>query len=244
MNHASLFSGIGGFDLAAEWMGWNNILQCENDKFCQEVLRYYWPKAKLYEDIKTTDFSIHRGQIDILTGGFPCQRYSHAGKRSGDEPLAKEMLRAIKESTPGYVVAENVYGFYTIDNGKSLNAFCSDLESLGYEKPVIFDTKSDFTGLQTMERHIWIISKAIGKRCKRSEKINNQDNRDEGKFSGTNKGINYGRDISKTKFCSVDQRVSRKLDGFQGQKIKALGNAIPLPVVYNIFKTIQKNRNQ
>jgi DNA (cytosine-5)-methyltransferase 1 len=101
MNHASLFSGIGGFDLAAEWMGWNNIFHCEINEFGKKVLKYHWPNAISYDDIKTTDFNIHRGQIDILTGGFPCQPYSVAGKRKGkadDRHIWPEMLRAIQET--------------------------------------------------------------------------------------------------------------------------------------------------
>lgn len=241
MNHASLFSGIGGFDLAAEWMGWENIFQCEVDEFCLKVLNYYWPNAKKYKDIRNTDFTIWRGKIDVLTGGFPCQKYSHAGKRDGDEPLAKEMLRAIGESMPNYVVAENVYGFVTIDDGESLNSFCSDLEDIGYEKPVIFDCTADFTGLQTMERHIWIISKAIDVGCKRGKKIENKNNGNERQFQRTNKRIYYGRDISATRFCNVDQRVSRKLSEYQRERLRALGNAVPPQVAYQIFNVINND---
>lgn len=70
MRHGSLFSGIGGFDLAAEWMGWENVFHCEWMPFPRKVLHYYWPKSISYEDITKTDLTIHRGDIDILTGGF------------------------------------------------------------------------------------------------------------------------------------------------------------------------------
>jgi len=73
MNHGSLFSGIGGFDLAAEWMGWNNVFHCEWMPFPRQVLHSHFPKSLSYEDITKTDFTIHRGNIDILTGGFPRQ---------------------------------------------------------------------------------------------------------------------------------------------------------------------------
>ena len=98
MRHGSLFSGIGGFDLASEWMGWTNVFHCEMNPFCNRVLNHHFPDAICYEDIKQTDFSVHKGQIDILTGGFPCQPYSAAGKRLGkedDRHLWPEMLRAI-----------------------------------------------------------------------------------------------------------------------------------------------------
>lgn len=71
MTHGSLFSGIGGFDLASQWMEWENKFHCEINKFCQQVLNYYWPNAESYEDIKKTDFSEWRGKIDIISGGFP-----------------------------------------------------------------------------------------------------------------------------------------------------------------------------
>ena len=71
MTHASLFSGIGGFDLAAEWAGWANAFNCEIDPFCRRVLKYHFPDAEQYGDIKTTDFTIWRDRIDVLTGGFP-----------------------------------------------------------------------------------------------------------------------------------------------------------------------------
>lgn len=100
MTHASLFSGIGGFDLAAEWMGWENIFHCEWNPFGQKVLKHHFPNSKSYEDITKTDFSIHRGTIDILTGGFPCQPYSSAGKRLGKEDerhLCRKCLEQLKK---------------------------------------------------------------------------------------------------------------------------------------------------
>jgi hypothetical protein len=113
MTHASLFSGIGGFDLAAEWMGWENIFHCEWNPFGQKVLAHHFPNSKSYNDITKTDFTIHAGTIDVLSGGFPCQPYSSAGKRLGKEDerhLFPEMLRTIKEVKPTWVVGENVLG--------------------------------------------------------------------------------------------------------------------------------------
>lgn len=135
MNHLSLFSGIGGFDLAAEWMGWNNIAHCEINPFCRQVLKYYWPKAISYEDIKSTDFTIHRGAVDIVTGGFPCQPYSLAGKRKGKEDerhLWPEMLRAIQEIKPRWICGENVYGLINWNGGMVFDEVCAALEAEGY----------------------------------------------------------------------------------------------------------------
>jgi DNA (cytosine-5)-methyltransferase 1 len=136
MKHGSLFSGIGGFDLAAEWMGWENIFHCEWNEFGQRVLKYYWPKAISYADITKTDFSIHRGTIDILTGGFPCQPYSVAGGRKGKEDsrhLWPEMRRAIREIQPGWIVGENVFGLINWNGGMVFDEVQADLEAAGYE---------------------------------------------------------------------------------------------------------------
>ena len=136
MTHASLFSGIGGFDLAAEWAGWTNVFNCEIDKFCQKVLRHHFPKAIQYSDVKTTDFAIHRGGVDVLTGGFPCQPFSLAGKRRGSDDnryLWPEMLRAIREIQPRWVVGENVFGIVNWSDGMVFEQVQSDLEAEGYE---------------------------------------------------------------------------------------------------------------
>lgn len=136
MTHASLFSGIGGFDLAAEWMGWENLFHCEWNPFGQRVLKHHFPNSISYNDITKTDFFIHRGQVDILTGGFPCQPYSSAGKRLGNEDerhLWPEMLRTIQEVQPRWVVGENVLGLTNWNGGLVFNEVQVDLEAKGYE---------------------------------------------------------------------------------------------------------------
>ena len=136
LTHGSLFSGIGGFDLAAEWMGWENEFHCEWNPFGQKILKHYWPNAKTYEDITKTDFTIHRGTIDVLSGGFPCQPYSSAGKRKGKEDerhLWPEMLRAIREIQPTWVVGENVRGLTNWNGGMVFDEVQADLENEGYE---------------------------------------------------------------------------------------------------------------
>ena len=136
MTHASLFSGIGGFDLAAEWMGWDNIFHCEWNPFGQKVLAHHFPNSKSYNDITKTDFSLHAGQIDILTGGFPCQPYSQAGKRLGkadERHLFPHMLRCIKEVKPKWVIGENVRGLVSWNGGMVFHEVCDDLEREGYE---------------------------------------------------------------------------------------------------------------
>lgn len=136
MTHASLFSGIGGFDLAAEWAGWTNVFNCEIDPFCRKVLAYHFPNAFQYENIKTTDFRPLRGGVDVLTGGFPCQPFSLAGKRKGTDDnryIWPEMLRAIRELAPRWVVGENVSGIVNWSDGLVFEQVCADLENEGYE---------------------------------------------------------------------------------------------------------------
>ena len=136
MKHGSLFSGLGGFDLAAEWMGWENIFHCEWMEFPRKVLDYHFPNADSHIDICKTDFNKYANEIDILTGGFPCQPFSMAGKRKGTDDeryLWGEMLRAIQEIKPSFVIAENVFGILSIDDGLVFEQVCLDLEAQGYE---------------------------------------------------------------------------------------------------------------
>jgi DNA (cytosine-5)-methyltransferase 1 len=136
MKHGSLFSGIGGFDLAAEWMGWENVFHCEWMEFPRKVLDYHFPDADSHIDICKTDFTKYANTIDILTGGFPCQPFSLAGKRKGTDDeryLWGEMLRAIQEIKPRFVIAENVFGITNIDGGLVFEQVCVDLETEGYE---------------------------------------------------------------------------------------------------------------
>jgi DNA (cytosine-5)-methyltransferase 1 len=136
LTHGSLFSGIGGFDLAAEWMGWENKFHCEWNPFGQKVLHHYWPDAEQFTDITKSNFTKYANKIDVLTGGFPCQPYSMAGKRLGkedDRHLWPEMLRAIREIKPRWVVGENVFGLINWSEGLVFHEVQTDLENEGYE---------------------------------------------------------------------------------------------------------------
>lgn len=117
MTHASLFSGIGGAELAAQWVGWKNVFHCEINPFGRRVIEYHFPESKSYEDVTTTDFSEYRGRIDVLTAGFPCQPFSVAGQRKGAEDnryLWPEVVRVIREVRPTWFVGENVAGILTM----------------------------------------------------------------------------------------------------------------------------------
>lgn len=235
MNHASLFSGIGGFDLAAEWMGWENIFNCEWDTYCQQILKQHFPNAKQHGDITKTDFNVYRGQIDILTGGFPCQPFSQAGKRKGTEDdryLWPEMLRAIREIKPTYIVGENVGGLVTWDNGLVLEQVLSDLENEGYEAGAYIIPACAVNASHRRDR-VWIIADTSGKRCKRRFRQTKKGwKKSRERFEAFNQNKNW-KDLPKP-------GISRGDDGFSDRihRTKALGNAIVPQVAYQIFKSI------
>lgn len=136
MRCGHLFNGIGGFALAAHWMGWENVMHCEIDGFCNRVMNHHFPNSYQHEDIRTTNFTIWRGRIDLLTGGFPCQPYSNAGKRKGtadDRHLWPEMRRAIREIKPRWIVPENVRGLTNWNGGLVFDQVQAEMEAEGYE---------------------------------------------------------------------------------------------------------------
>ena len=136
MKHASLFSGIGGFDLAAQWMGWENVFQVEKDPWARRVLEKNFKETKRYADIKNFDGKPYRGSINTLSGGFPCQPFSYSGLQQGAEDyryLWPEMFRVVREIRPGFVVAENVHGLLNWSKGMVFERVQADLESEGYQ---------------------------------------------------------------------------------------------------------------
>ena len=160
MNHGSLFSGIGGFDLAAEWAGFTNLFNCEWEEFPRKVLKHHFPNAEQYEDIKDFNATAYSGRLDILSGGFPCQPFSVAGKRKGSEDerhLWPEMLRVIGECQPRWVVGENVRGLCSWSNGLVFEEVCADLEAIGFSVQS-FIIPACATGAPHRRDRVWIVA--------------------------------------------------------------------------------------
>lgn len=140
LTHLSLFSGIGGLDLAAEWAGFETVGQCEWADYPTKVLEKNWPDVPRWRNISTlTGESFYEQTglhtVDVISGGFPCQPHSTAGNRraSCDErDLSGEFLRIVRELAPRFVVAENVRGILYSENGKFFRGFLSQLVEIGY----------------------------------------------------------------------------------------------------------------
>ena len=160
MTHGSLFSGIGGFELAARWCGFTNVFSCEIEPFNRRVLHHHFPESELHDDIKEMDAAHYNGRVDIISGGFPCQPYSVAGKRLGKEDerhLWPEMLRIIREVAPTYVVGENVRGLVNWSDGMVFEEVCADLEAEGYDvQPFILPAAS--VGAPHKRDRVWFVA--------------------------------------------------------------------------------------
>ena len=225
MRHLDLFSGIGGFALAARWVGWETVGFCEIEPYCQKVLRKNWPAVPIHKDIRDYD-----GQAcDIITGGFPCQPYSVAGKRRGpedDRALWPEMLRIISESTPTWVVGENVAGFVSM----GLDSAIVDLEGIGYEVQSFIIPACAVDAKHRRDR-VWIVAYANGTQRKGGCVP--------GRIQAEHPNLVGG---SRWK---AEPRMDRVVDGLPDRthRLKGLGNAIVPQVAEVIFRAIDGANN-
>ena len=159
-----LFSGIGGFSVGLEKVGFKTIAFCEKDTYCQEVLKTHWKNIKIYGDVKEITkerFEADGFELpDIITGGFPCQPFSVAGLQAGtsdDRYLWPEMFRIIKEFKPRWIIAENVRGIINIQDGLAFERVCTDLESEGYEVQP-FNIPAAGVGAPHKRERIWFVA--------------------------------------------------------------------------------------
>jgi DNA-cytosine methyltransferase len=242
LRHGSLFTGLGGFDLAASWCGWENVFQVEIDPFCNSILARHFPQTERYLNVKEFEAEKYKGSIDVLTGGFPCQPFSINGKRKGKEDerwLWGEMRRVYNDCRPTWIVGENVNGLTSKDEFGSI---CNDLEEDGYKVwPCLIPASS--LGARHRRRRVWFI-------CQR-QKDNMVYSDDEHSVfplpeailqDASSTGLDSGDPLlvwnrpmpSPTGFCGVADGVPARLD-----RLFALGNGLVPQVAYCIFRAIE-----
>lgn len=255
MKHIGLFEGIGGFSLAAHWVGWETIAWCEWNEFGQKVLKYHFPNAKPHGDITKTDFTIYRGKCNVLTGGFPCQPFSSAGEQLGEKHeqfLLHEMFRAISEIMPRWIVAENVYGITSQKFQSILTEIYTFLEDKGYNIQT-YNIPASAVEADNERQRIFFI--AHSGKIKLNDPISKNGSFKNGGFNptewsksrgelelvagigDTQIGFYNGEDYQPTVIRTADD-VPYQLD-----ELEAFGNAVNPLLIYNIFKTIQDYEN-
>jgi DNA (cytosine-5)-methyltransferase 1 len=174
-----LFSGIGGFSLGLESTGFfETIGFVEKDKFCQKVLKKHWSNINIEEDIRNVKGEKYAAEV--ITGGFPCQPFSVAGKRKStadDRYLWDEMLRVIRETKPRWVIGENVEGIVNINEGMVLRQVLTDLENEGFKSQCIIIPASGI-GAWHQRKRIWIIA------CNVSNSNSNRNSSEEQRSNG------------------------------------------------------------
>jgi len=200
LNVLDLFSGIGGFSVGLEATGkFKTIGFCEQDKFCQKVLRKHWNDVPIYEDIKKLD--ARKIKADVLVGGFPCQSFSIAGKQKGKDDeryLWDEMFRVIKEVKPRWIIGENVQNLINISNGEILQGIHNDLESQDFEVQT-FNISASSQGAWHKRSRVWIVAAntnsrlSIGKNEKIQTRGNTFDNGSSADVSDSNSRLRRGR---------------------------------------------------
>jgi len=257
ITHIDLFSGIGAFTLAGEWAGFRTVAFCEKEEFCQKVLKKHWSEIPIIAEIRDFDGTKNRGAT-LLTGGFPCQPFSVAGKRRGKEDdryLWPEMLRVINEAKPYWVLAENVPGIFRM----ALDTVLADLEGKGYTTGTFIIPACGLNAPHRRNR-VWIVAnygisqsmELSGSQQKRRNRISNsyQDtsNSTRGRQLECLSERKKKRDFSESdkwnlwqenwyevaaRFCRVDDGIPDRI-----HRLKALGNAIVPQVAYEILKNI------
>jgi len=247
MTHVSLFTGIGGLDLAAEWAGFRTILQVEREEYPLKVLAKHWPDVPRIVDVREVTSESVRESVTVVSGGFPCQPFSAAGKRQGeldDRHLWPEMLRVIQELNPTWVVGENVRGLLSISDGMVFAGILDDLGGAGYEVwPILYPAQS--VGAPHQRYRIFIVAHSIGERG-RGRDTKWEDAKNAWKPSG--RALDGQWDVEPGVGGMVDG-ISQWLDepdiprvatGVKNRvdRLKCLGNAVVPQQAYPIFKAI------
>jgi len=179
LQHLDLFSGIGGFSLGLEATGgFETKAFCDIEKYPRQVLQKHWPHVKQYEDIKELNYERLKADgidsIDIITGGYPCQPFSIAGRKKGEEDprhLWPEYFRLVKELRPTWVIGENVSGHIKL----GLDTVIKDLESEDYSvRP--FSISASSIGANHQRERIWILAHSRRSQWPRAEQRGENEN--------------------------------------------------------------------
>lgn len=228
MNMLSLFSGIGGLDLAAEWAGMQTVAFCERDKFCQKVLAKHWPKVPCFDDVTTLKANDIHAPVDLISAGYPCQPFSVAGRRKGKDDeryLFPECSRLIDELWPTWFVGENVAGHIT----SGLDAVCDDLESKGYAvQTYVFPASA--VGAPHKRDRCFVVANANVERC---EKLHLTAKPEIERFNPWCADASGRMWATEPDVVRVANGVPRRMD-----RLKSLGNAVVPQQAYPIFKAI------
>jgi DNA (cytosine-5)-methyltransferase 1 len=229
MNHLDLFSGIGGFALAARWSGIKTVAFCEIEPYAQKVLKKNFPSVPVFSDVRKLKRSDIYESVDIITGGFPCQPFSVAGRKKGaedDRDLWPEMCRVIKEFKPTWIIGENVANFVSM----AFHRTKTDLESEGYEvQPFIIPACG--VGAPHKRDRVWILANA---RCSlRQRPIKPRENEMENQEQDANIDQRPGCWKFEPDVGRVAHGVPHRVD-----RLRGLGNAIVPQIAYQIMKEI------
>lgn len=246
LTHLSLFSGIGGLDLAAEWAGLTTIGQCEWADYPTRVLEKHWPDVPRWRDIKTLtgeDFYERTGRrtVDVISGGFPCQPFSVAGKRRGENDeryLFDELLRVAEELQAKYIIGENVIG---IDDG-NLDRILKKLEDKKYQITGIFETPACLFGAPHERYRTCIVAHSAGQPGAEAHKAAMQNRKRWSTRESTMRGT--GGDLSgsywsvhKPPVSGMDDGLPYRMDVHRARNM-TLGNAVVPQQFYPVFKAI------
>jgi DNA (cytosine-5)-methyltransferase 1 len=230
MRLLDLFSGIGGFSYAAEKLvgGYETVAFCEQDEFCQKVLRKHWKDVPIYDDVRTID-AARLGRIDIVAGGFPCQAVSQAGLQKATEDdrwLWDEMLRIIQGCKPRWVIGENVVGLININEGVLFEQVQTDLEKEGYSVQSVVIPACAKNAPHRRDR-VWIVGYSNATNTKRMgweqrSKIREASEREgwSNKFSNSSSTVRERKDVANTKRKSINNTDSRWNDRLEKEKQK------------------------
>ena len=241
LTHLDLFSGIGGFALAAKWNGYRTLAFCDNEPYAQAVLKKHWPDVPCHKDIREVRGDLYAG-VTLLTGGFPCQPFSVAMRchRKGQQDnryLWPEMLRIIQEARPSWVIGENVVGFINM----ALNVVCADLEGEGYQvEPIIIPACA--VGAKHRRDRVWILANSCGFKME-AGKLETGRNRSQGLGYTGERGCKnrvFGREGQTRDVFADNPGVLRMAHGIPNRvdRIKGLGNAIVPQVAAEIIRNI------